>query len=490
MKGSKGKVGIIGAGIAGLSSAVRLASRGYLVEVYERNSYPGGKLSEIEKGGYRFDAGPSLFTMPHLVDELFELAGKNPKDYFQYEKIDITCNYFYEDGLRLSAYADNNRFAEEIENKTGEPARKVLDLLENSAYLYDSLAELFIFRSLHKPSTFLNKHALKAYFRIPFLKFFDTLHSANARSFKDPRIIQLFDRYATYNGSDPYQTPASMRIIPHLEYNIGAFFPKGGMYHITDSIYRLAKDLGVKFFFNSDVKKIITRNGEAIGIQVNETRLLFEKVVCNMDMVNAYKYLLKEEKQPQKLMRQPKSSSALIFYWGIKRSFPELDLHNIFFSSDYQTEFRHIFEYKTIYDDPTVYINITSKYNPSDAPEGSENWFTMINVPHNSGQDWDEMIREARVHIIKKVSRLLNVDIEPLIEVEEVLEPRTIESKTSSANGALYGNSSNNKYAAFLRHPNYSPHLKNLYFCGGSVHPGGGIPLSISSAKIVSDYID
>lgn len=140
--------------------------------------------------------------------------------------------------------------------------------------------------------------------------------------------------------------------------------------------------------------------------------------------------------------------------------------------------------------DPTVYINITSKDEPSDAPNGCENWFTMVNVPSNTGQDWDEIINRTRQNIIKKLSRLLGEDISNLIAFEDILDPRSIESNTQSYQGALYGASSNNKYAAFLRHPNYKSNIKNLYFCGGSVHPGGGIPLCLLSGKIVSQLIE
>jgi len=210
-------------------------------------------------------------------------------------------------------------------------------------------------------------------------------------------------------------------------------------------------------------------------------------VVSNMDIVGTYEKLLNGEKKPTKLLNQPKSSSALIFYWGIKKNFKQLDLHNILFSDDYKTEFNHIFKGASIYHDPTVYVNITSTKKPDDAPEGCQNWFTMINVPNDQGQDWDTLIAEAKLNILSKLSNQLGENIEPLIEVEEILDPRKIELKTSSAQGALYGNSSNNKFAAFLRHPNFSSSIKNLYFCGGSVHPGGGIPLCLLSAKIVDE---
>ena len=483
------KAGIIGAGIAGIATAIRLAVKGYEVDVFEANPYPGGKLSEIRLGGYRFDAGPSLFTMPHFVEDLFQLARKDIQNYFSYTKLDTVCQYFYEDGTSIEAFADKYLFAKEIESKTGEKSDKVLKYLQKSAKKYEITAGLFLEKSLHKASTWLGKDALRGYANLHQLEIFKTMHQANAAYFEDKRLVQLFNRFATYNGSDPYQTPATLSIIPHLEHNIGAFFPKGGMYAITKSLVNLAKDLGVRFHLSSKVEKIITEGKKAKGLQVNGKFLPFEVVVSNMDIVATYKHLLPEAKHPEKLLNQPKSSSALIFYWGIKSYFPNLGVHNIFFSQNYQAEFEHIFKHKTIYQDPTIYINIGSKGEPTDAPEGSETWFVMINTPNNVGQDWDKLIGEARKNILNKLSRLLKTNIEALIEVESTLDARSIESKTFSSQGALYGNSSNNRYAAFLRHANFSKQFDNLYFVGGSVHPGGGIPLCLSSAAITSSFI-
>lgn len=481
---------IIGSGIAGIAASIRLALKGYQVEVFEANSYPGGKLSEIEIQGYRFDAGPSLFTLPEQVEELFQLAGQNPKEHFDYLKLEVACHYFWEDGKQIKAWGDINRFAEEVETKLGEPASHIREALKRSAFIYDHLAPLFMHRSLHRLETWTNPQALKSYLKMGKLGIFSTMNKANQRQFTHPKLVQLFNRYATYNGSDPYQTPATLNIIPHLEFNIGAFFPKKGMHDITLSLYRLAKSLGVRYHFDAPVTEVLVENGTAVGLISKGLEIRGDLVVNNMDMVNAYKTILRKQKQPKLLLDQPKSSSALIFYWGIKGSFPELGLHNILFSDDYQKEFEHIFKKGSIYHDPTVYINITSVYKQDDAPEGCMNWFTMINVPNNQQQNWDALIATARKSILEKVNRILKTNLEQLIEVEEILDPRTIESKTSSAQGALYGNSSNNKFAAFLRHSNFSSEIKNLYFCGGSVHPGGGIPLSLLSAKIVSEMVD
>lgn len=418
---------------------------------------------------------------------------KSPKNQLQRIlniKKDVVCNYFYEDGTTFSALADETEFAKSASQTFDVDKNKILDYFKKSKKKYDLTASLFLEKSLHKTSTYLNTDTLKAIFNVNSLDIDTTLSDYNSKVFKDKRLVQFYNRFATYNGSSPYQTPGIMSMIPHLEQYFGTYFPKGGMHSITMSLFQLAKDIGVTFNFESKVDQIITEDNKAIGIKTNGTIIKSDIVVSNSDIVPTYRQLLKGHKAPEKILQQPRSSSALIFYWGISKQFPQLDLHNIFFSEDYKTEFDYIFEKKEVHHDPTVYINITSKEEPDDAPEGHENWFTMINVPSNTGQDWDVIVANARQNIIKKLSRLLNEDISKLITFESILDPRRIESNTQSYQGALYGASSNNKYAAFLRHPNFKSKIADLYFCGGSVHPGGGIPLCLLSGKIVSDLIE
>ncbi|MEJ8758324.1 1-hydroxycarotenoid 3,4-desaturase CrtD [Pontibacter sp. H259] len=481
------KAAVIGAGIGGIAASIRLAVKGYDVTVFEANESFGGKMHEFWLGKYRFDAGPSLFTLPKLVDELFILAGRDPSDYFTYTRLDPITHYFWPDGSHLKAYAEPLKFAEEAEAQLGVPKQDVLKALSKSARLYKGTADTFLHKSLHKLGTYLSADVLKSLQCLPDLGLTSTMHNANKSLFKDQRFVQLLDRFATYNGSDPYQAPATLNIIPHLEHGIGAFYPKGGIYNIAASMVKLAKELGVQFRYNEKVDRILVEQGKASGVQTNSGRYKTDLVVSNMDIVPTYRHLLPNQPAPEKTLQQPRSSSALIFYWGVKKQFPELNLHNIFFSENYKTEFEHIFKYKTISPDPTVYVNITSKLEPADAPVGSENWFVMVNVPHNQGQDWQELTAVTRETVLRKLSRMLQVDLAPLIEEEQVLDPLTIESRTSSFGGALYGSSSNNMLAAFLRHPNFSNKLQGLYFCGGSVHPGGGIPLCLLSAKIVAD---
>ena len=480
---------IIGSGIGGLATALRLKAQGLDVVVFENNSYPGGKLSSFNLGQYRFDAGPSLLTMPHYIDELFELFNENPKDYFNYKRKDISCKYFWEDKTVLNAYSDKNKFINEINKVLKVDKNIVTKYLLKAKKKYDLTKNIFLEQSLHKIKTYLSFDLIKGIFNLYMFQINKTLDTVNQDELKEPHLVQLFNRFATYNGSSPFKTPGMMTLIQHLEQEYGTFVSKKGMINISKSIFDLAKRNGVKFQFNKLVNEIVVKNNKVVGVKVNNTVIESDFVVSNMDIVPTYKKLLKKSYQPKKVLNQERSSSALIFYWGIKKTFKNLELHNILFSNNYKKEFDSIFELGTISDDPTVYINITSKDVVSDAPKESENWFVMINSPNDTGQDWNEIIKTVRKNTINKINRTLNIDIESFIEFEKVFSPKTIEKNTQSYLGSLYGSSSNNKMSAFLRHPNFSKHIQNLYFCGGSVHPGGGIPLCLLSAKIVSELI-
>lgn len=502
------KIGIIGAGIAGLATAVRLASKGHEVHVFEANNYAGGKLSEFtlysngsedthmpnginegENRAYRFDAGPSLFTMPMYVEELFEEANVPIKDYFNYDKMDVVCQYFWEDGTQLTAWADEQKLAQEVENQLVVKLDIVKKILSIAKTKYETAGRIFLEKSLHKISTWTTWSVAKSLLMMPSFDIFKTMNATHEQFTKSTKLIQFLNRFATYNGSNPYKASGMLSIIPHFEHGIGAFYPRGGMYEITKSIFKLAQLKGVHFHFNQKIESIKVENGVADGLNTEGLYYDFDTIISNMDVYFTYKKLLPHEKHPEKTLNQERSTSALIFYWGIKKSFSNLHLHNIFFSNDYKNEFDYL-EKGEVCNDPTVYVNISSKQTPSDAPEGCENWFVMVNVPHNSGQDWNEIIKRTRENIIKKLSKILNVDLQSLIEVEDILHPLSIESKTASFGGALYGTSSNSRMSAFLRHKNFSSSIKNLYFCGGSVHPGGGIPLCLLSAKIVSELIE
>ncbi len=480
---------IIGCGIAGIAAAIRLANQGWEATIIEKNSYAGGKLSHFSKGGFEFDAGPSLFTQPKNVEALFELCGEKTTDYFQYESIPIACRYFFPNGQIVNAYTDKNEFANEIQNVLGEPKEHIIDYLKDAENCYTHIGELFVDYSLHKRSLFPFKRVWSALANTKLAYLFSSLHKYNKSKFIKKETIQLFDRYATYNGSNPYTAPGMLSLIPHLEQNEGTFYPKGGMISITNALVKLATKMKVSFIFEEEVLKINTTGHKAFQVVTNKKMYDCDIVVSNMDVYYTYKNLLSYEAKANEILNQERSSSAMIFYWGINKVFDQLYLHNIFFTKNYQEEFDAIFTQKTLYHDPTIYINITSKMEASQAKKGGENWFVMINVPHHTNQNWEVEKSKAKITILNKLKEMLGEDINQYIEVEEILHPQLIESRTMSHTGSLYGSSSNSKMAAFLRHANFTSQIKNLYFVGGSVHPGGGIPLCLKSAKIATDII-
>lgn len=477
---------IVGAGLGGLATSVRLAAQGFRVTVFESGPSAGGKATWFEQAGYTFDAGPSLFTLPELVDDLFAVAGEDPAA-FEYAEESIACRYFWNDGLHFEAPAEPKQFAQAASEIFGEDAGRVLKYLDEAAHAYQHFGKVFLENPLNEFSTWTNLRTLKLAKEIFRVDLLGTMDSHNRRAFNNPKLVQLFNRFATYNGSDPYRAPGLLTMIPHLEHGVGSFFPKGGIRAIPRVLQQLAEKMGVEFHFNKTVEQIEVAERAAKGVLVDGVSHSFDLIVSNMDVVPTYRRLLPNQPAPEKTLSQERSSSALIFYWGIAKEFSKLGLHNIFFADDYRAEFDGLFSSKAPSPDPTVYIHISSKCEATDAPYGKENWFVMINAPHDANVNWDDYKARAREAILKKLSERLGDDVESLIETEATLSPPEIEAKTHSYRGALYGAASNNKFAAFLRHPNRTSRIDRLLFVGGSVHPGGGIPLVLLSAKIAAD---
>ena len=480
---------VVGGGIGGIATAIRLSVMGYEVEVFEKNEVAGGKMYLIEKNGYKFDAGPSLFTQPVNIEELFELAGEPIENYLTYSPVSIACRYFFENGVCVNAFTNPEEFASEMEQKVGENPRNIIRYLKDAERTYEKVGNIFLNFSLHRWETWIHARivdALKAV-KLPYL--LSTLNQFNVKNFNTKEAIQIFNRFATYNGSNPYKAPGMLSLIPHLEQNEGTFYPSGGMINIPTALVQLAEKKGVKFRLGNHVERILVENNKAVGVKSAGENHSADLVVSNVDVYYTYKNLLNNEAGALKILRNERSSSALIFYWGIKKEFSQLHLHNIFFSEQYEEEFKHLFNHKKFFDDPTIYINITSKMEAGQAPEGAENWFVMVNAPAMLDADWPEEVKRVRGYVVAKLNRMLGVDLNECIEVEEVLTPAGIQQRTDSYLGSLYGTSSNSKWAAFLRHANYTSSIKGLFFAGGSVHPGGGIPLCLKSAKIVCDLI-
>lgn len=486
---------IVGAGIAGLAAAVRLAVAGHEVDVYEMADGPGGKLSQFSLGEYRFDFGPSLFTMPQYVDELFELAGEDPRDHFNYVRLPYVCHYWWKDGTTFVAPADREELARAAEKTFELPARRIRDFMAEAERKYELTGRTFLEKPLQKAATWLDWQVAGTMLKIPSLDLFKTMNAVHERDLGHPKLVQLFNRFATYNGSNPYKAPGLLSMIPHFEHHFGAYLPTGGMFDISQSIYELGKRLGVRYHFNTPVKQIMRSRGCIVGVETSKGMVEADAVVCNMDVWLAYDRLLQGAKKPKRTLSQQKSTSAVIFYWGMDRTFSQLGVHNIFFSDNYREEFTKL-EAGELADDVTIYVNVSSKLVPGDAPAGGENWFVMVNAPADTGQDWDTWVKGLRRRVLTRLDSQLrapaaapNETLENHIVEERIVTPPQIESLTGSHQGALYGTSSNNTMAAFLRHPNFSSDIGGLYFVGGSVHPGGGVPLCLLSAKITAELL-
>ena len=392
--------------------------------------------------------------------------------------------------ITFGMMALSSKFVKTAAKTFDEPESHIAKYIKSTEEKYALTADLFLKNSLHKIKNYFSSDTLKAVLSMHKLHLNSTLNQVNESFFDHPKLVQLFNRYATYNGSSPYQTPGIMSMIPHLEMNKGTYLPKGGMHEISQSLTRLARELGIEFYLWQPVNAIQHNDKAVTGIETKSGFYPADVIISNADVYNSFGQLLPKAKQPTKNLKQEPSSSAMIFYWSMEKEFPELDLHNIIFSNDYKAEFDQLFNKKSLFDDITVYINITSKEEKADAPDGCENWFVMINAPADYGQDWHQLKKQAYRNIVKKINKALATDIEPFIKEKYFWDPPGIAKATGSYRGSLYGSSSNDKMAAFLRHPNFSKQFNNLYFCGGSVHPGGGIPLCLLSAKIVDDLID
>jgi phytoene desaturase len=484
------RVLVIGAGLGALAGALRLAKLGFDVTLFEKNETVGGKLNERKLGGYRFDAGPSLLTMPFVIDELFAFCGFQRQDFLEFVALEPICRYFFSDGARLDASADVGRMKGEMAKFSVPDARNYENFLAYAERIYRLTANIFLFSPIHELAQILQPHNLHTLFRLHQIDPFRTVHRGVERFFKDARLVQLFDRYATYNGSDPYRAPATLNVIPYVEYVLGSYYIRGGMYRLAGALQQIAEKLGVKIHTAAPVAKILHDGKRVTGLLVQGKKLAADYVLCGQDVIVAHNQLIDGfDKSRARLNRLEPSCSGLVFLWGVAKKHPELAHHNILFSNDYKKEFEQIFDEKRPPDDPTIYVAITGKSDSSHTPEYGENWFVLLNMPYlTHALNWKNETARMREIVLTKL-RQMGFDLANQIEAEFVLSPESFEQNYLSNRGSIYGISSNNRSTAFKRPANRSRELKGLYFAGGSTHPGGGIPLVLLSGKIAAELI-
>lgn len=490
------KVIIIGAGLGGLSAACRLAKSGFSVTVLEKNDSVGGKVNSVEASGYKFDTGASLITLPKIFEELFGFCGKRLEDYLTFEKLDPICRYFWSDGAVFDASENLEKTEEQIAKIAPEDVKNFRTYITDARQKYEIAARTFLSKSLNELPELLTAKNLPDLLKISSLK---TLDKHNSKFFKSEKMRQLFNRFATYNGSSPYKIPATFALIPFVEFGFGAWYARGGIYEIPKALEKLALELGVEFLFDADVEKILTKDKKATGIKLkneldDEDFLFADIIISNADAVITYKELIEENERKsfpaKKLEKREPSSSGFVLLLGAKKKFPQIAHHNIFFSDDYKTEFRHLFDVRIPTPHPTIYVSASSVTDETQAPKNCENLFVLVNVPFMRWQvNWQFEAEPYRNVIIKKLEKFGLENLNDSIEFEEMITPEDFEYKYRANKGSIYGVSSNGILSAFRRIPNKSADIENLYFAGGATHPGGGMPLVLLSGKMAADLI-
>lgn len=474
---------VIGAGIGGLAAASLLAARGYTVDVHEQNEHPGGKMQQFISRGYRFDTGPSLLTMPFILEKLFADCGEVLTNYLKLTDLSPLCRYFYRDGVRFDNYSDRDKTVAEIQKISEHDAKAYASFLDYSESLYKKTADAFLFNPLYDMSD------LKQLNFLDFLGIdaFLTVSEKVDNYFESPYLRQFFKRFTTYNGSSPYQAPATLNVIPHVELNQGGYYVNGGLYSIARALYDLAKKQDVAFHFKSRVERINVSGKDVSSVTLtNGQKVECDLLFANSDATDTILNLLpadviSKQKRKKQANLEP-SCSGFVMLLGCSKTWPVLKHHNIFFSDDYREEFREIFSNKRLPSNPTIYITNTSYSDPDHAPYDSSNLFVLVNAPYDAGQDWDHLKQIYSETLIQKLEENGLDGLEESIEVQEVITPKDFLQRFGSNKGSIYGTASNDKFSAFVRPRNKLSGLNNLYLVGGSTHPGGGIPLVVQSA--------
>jgi diapolycopene oxygenase len=476
----RSRVVVIGAGIGGLSAAIILAARGAHVTVVEKLNRPGGKMGEICAAGFRWDTGPSVITMRHVYERLFRSVGRDLNDYLELAPLHPVTRYFWPDGTAIDAWMDEAAMYEAIRGTFGpEDADGYRRFMRYARRLHEIVGGPFLYR--HKPGwRDLLSLPLADVLKIDALR---TMHRAISSYFKSPHLVQLFDRFATYNGSSPYRAPATLNVIAYVEMAQGAWYPKGGIFEFARAWERLANELGVEIRYGEPAQEICVQSGAACGVRLAGGAVLSaDAVVCNVDYTWAQHTLLPARGHRRAGALEP-SCSGFVMLLGVRGEFPRLAHHNIFFTADYPREFEDIFERRIAPSDPTLYLCITSKTDPDHAPKGCENWFILVNAPALSEAfDWSSQAERYAQHVRTLLAARLacaGITFSPseAVLLEHRLTPMDLQATYGGHRGAIYGFSSNTRATAFMRPGNRDGRIRRLYYASGSVHPGGGVPL-------------
>lgn len=464
---------VVGGGIGGLATALRLRRAGAQVTLLEKNSSVGGKVAERHAHGFRWDLGPSLFTMPQVLDRLFTDLGEERSNYLTLEPLSPTCRYRWADGYQFD---ENEFFWSRPDSARLLRHAKGLYDLSSSAFLESDPTEVW--------KKLLNPMLLPLLRFLPAMNPFRSLAAASRHFYSDPHLQQFLQRFATYNGSDPELTPATFAVIPYVQAHFGGWFIRGGIRRLADALLSLAEKHGVTVQTSAEVTSI-----DSLGVTLaSGQRILADLIFQNGDVLGAYQNLVRHPRAAalaQTMARPERSISGFVLLLGVKGKDPSLAHHNIFFSDNYPLEFQQMFREHRLAENPTIYLCLSSRSQPADAPTDHDNYFLLVNAPPNTTSiDWAKESPLYAQRIIQILDQKFLPGLKSRVVHQEFLSPADFEKRDAAVGGSLYGWASHGMASSFLRPPIRSKLLPNLYFVGGTTHPGGGIPLVLLSAEI------
>jgi phytoene desaturase len=482
---------IIGAGIGGIATAVSLAKKGYNVEVYEKNSGPGGRCSQLIRDGHRFDLGATMLLMPEIYREVFNSLGMDFGKNGDLRKLDTLYKIYFDDGKTISFSSDEKKMEKQLEEIEPGSFKRSQDYISKGYEFFRLAKEKLIRRNFYNFLEFANPGNMLLLIK---LKTYISHNTYIKRFFRHPHLRMAYTFQNIYVGQSPFDSPALFSMVPAAELEEGSYFPVGGMFSVVIKLVNEALKSGVKFHYNVIVTGIITKGGKAEGIYLNDGRqVIADLVVADADLPYVYRKLLPDRKASERLEKKKYSCSAMCFHWGVDKFYPQLDHHNVFLSDSYRISLDRIFKDKLIDDKPSFYVHAPSRTDKSAAPEGEDTLSVIVGVGHvdrNIDQDWNRMKQQTREAIFNRLRQTGLTDLEDHIKFEICYTPESWEGAVNVSRGSVFGSLSHSIFQmGYFRPHNRHNIYKNLYFVGGSTHPGNGIPNVLLSAKLTSERI-